>query len=186
MANETSEKKSSNKIIVILLLIIILLLIGGGVTAFVLLNNSDTGDDLPSAPVTSGRQIPLEVNAGVLPPDQLKAWNESALAEAQDTQIPVSFATAATSTDGVNFTCQIGNPPGAKYYMYLDIYADATLEEEVYLSGLLEPGKGITSFTTYRAFPKGNTDAVLVFTTVKDDMQTLVAQTMVELTLQVG
>lgn len=182
----TNEKKSSNnKIIIILLIIVILLLIGGGVTAFVLLN-ANHPDDEPSTTSGGGKVIPLEVTAGVLSPDQLKDWNEKALQEAKDTQIPVSFAPNATSTDGVNFLCQIGNPPGAKHYMYLDIYADTSLEEEVYLSGLLEPGKGITSFSTNRTFPKGETEVVLVFTTVQDDMQTLVAQTMVVLTLQVS
>lgn len=185
MANETTEKKSSNsKTIIILLIIIILLLIGGGVTAFVLLSG-DRPDDQQVTP-SGGKVIPLEVTAGVLSPDKLKEWNEKALQEAKDTQIPVSFAADATSSDGVNFDCEIGNPPGAKHYMYLDIYSDTTLEEEVYLSGLLKPGTGITSFTTSRAFPKGDTEAVLVFTTVQDDMQTLIAQTMVVLTLKVS
>lgn len=179
------EKKSSNKRIIIVLIIVIVLLLAGGITAFALINaNADKPGEVTNS--AGGKQIPLEVNAGVLNPDQLKDWNESALKEAQDTQIPVSFSPIATSTDGENFSCEIGNPPGAKYYMYLDIYSDTKLEEEVYLSGLLEPGKGITSFKTNRPFPKGETDTVLVLTTVQDDMQTIVAQTMVVLTLQVS
>ncbi len=176
------EKQSSKKTLIIILMIVIILLLAGGITAFVLMK----ADKEPTESTPGGKQIPLDVNAGVLSPDQLKDWNESALQEAQDTQIPVSFAPNATSSDGTNFLCEIGNPPGAKYYMYLDLYSDTTLTEEVYLSGLLEPGKGITSFTTNRPFPKGETDAVLVLTTVKDDQQTLVAQTMVVLTLQVS
>lgn len=175
------EKKSSNKKIIIILIIVIVLLLAGGAVFLIMNNKPAEGGD-----TTSGRQIPLEVNAGVLDPDAIKDWNESALKEAQDTQIPISFSPTAISSDGKTFECQIGNPPGAKYYMYLDIYSDATLEEEVYLSGLLEPGKGITSFTANKTFPKGETDAVLVLTTVQDDMKTLVAQTMVVLTLQVG
>ncbi len=178
----TEEKKSSKKTLIILLIIVIILLLAGGITAFVLMK----ADKEPTESTTGGKQIPLEVNAGVLNPDKLKNWNESALQEAQDTQIPISFSPTATSADGTNFLCEIGNPPGAKYYMYLDIYSDTTLQEEVYLSGLLEPGKGITSFKTNRPFPKGETDAVLVLTTVQDDQQTIVAQTMVVLTLQVS
>ena len=182
----TNEKKSSNnKIIIILLIIVILLLIGGGVIAFVLLSG-DRPDDEQVTPSGGGKVIPLEVTAGVLSPDKLQQWNESALQEAQDTQIPVSFSPTVTSSDGVNFDCEIGNPPGAKYYMYLDIYSDTTLEEEVYLSGLLAPGTGITSFTTSKTFPKGDTEGVLVLTTVREDQQTIVAQTMVALTLSVS
>lgn len=178
MAEE--EKKSSNKKIIILLIIIIVLLLVGGAVFFIL--NSKSGKE---GEETSVKQIPLEVNAGVLSPDKLKEWNESVLAEMEDYQIPMVFSPTATSTDGENFSCEIGNPPGAKYYMYLDMYSDATLSEEVYLSGLLDAGQGITSFKTSKVFPKGETDIVLVFTTVREDRQTIVAQTMVALTLKV-
>lgn len=177
----TDEKKSSNKTVVILLIIVIVLLLAGGVTFFLL-----NGKKPAETETSGGKQIPLEVNAGVLNPDKMKEWNESILRDMEDNQIPIAFSPTAISTDGTNFTCEIGNPPGAKYLMYLDMYSDVSLSEEVYLSGLLQPGQGITSFTTTKAFPKGETDIVLVFTTVQDDRQTLVAQTMVALTLAVG
>ncbi len=177
----TEEKKSSNKTVIIILIIVIILLLAGGATFFILNANNKPSE----SESTGGKQIPLEVNAGVVSPDKVKEWNEQAIKEMQDNEIPMIFSPTATSTDGVNFECEIGNPPGAKYYMYLDLYSDVSLEEEVYLSGLLEPGKGITSFSTSKTFPKGETDAVLVFTTVRDDQKTIVAQTMVYLTLQV-
>lgn len=180
MAEE--EKKSSNKkIIIILIIIIVLLLVGGAV--FFIMNNKSGKEGEES---TSGKQIPLEVNAGVVNPDHMKEWNESVLAEMEDNQVPIIYSPTATSADGENFSCEIGNPEGAKYYIYLDMYSDTTLSEEVYLSGLLAPGQGITSFKTNRAFPKGETDIVLVITTVRDDRATIVAQTMVVLTLQVS
>lgn len=175
------EKKSSNNKIVIILIIVIVLLVAGGVTFFIL-----NGKKPAESGTTSGKQIPLEVNAGVLNPDKMKEWNESVLAEMEDYQIPIAFSPTAISQDGENFSCEIGNPPGAKYYIYLDMYSDTTLSEEVYLSGLLEPGQGITTFKTNRAFPKGETDIVLVISTVQDDRETMVAQTMVALTLQVA
>lgn len=178
MAEET---KSSNKKIIIILIIIIVLLLAGGAVFFIMNNNrSGTESD-----TTSGKQIPLEINAGVLTGDKLKEWNESVLRDMEDTQIPMVFSPTAISKDGKNFSCEIGNPPGAKYYMYLDMYSDTTLSEEIYLSGLLDAGQGITTFQTNKTFPKGETDIVLVFTTVREDRQTIVAQTMVYLTLQV-
>lgn len=175
------EKKSSKKLIIILIIVIVLLVAGG--TAFALVMNAKNKP--AESETTSKKQIPLEVNAGVMNPDQLAEWNESVLAEMEDYEIPVAFSPTATSEDGENFTCEIGNPPGAKYLMYLDMYSDATLEEEVYLSGLLEAGQGITSFKTSKKFSSGETDIVLVFTTVQDDRATIVAQTMVALTLVV-
>ncbi|MDE6731546.1 MAG: hypothetical protein K2J77_01540, partial [Oscillospiraceae bacterium] len=117
MAEE--EKKSSNKKIIILLIIIIVLLLVGGAVFFIW--NAKSGEGGESA--TSGNQIPLEVNAGVLSPDKLKEWNESVLAEMEDNQIPIIYAPTATSVDGENFLCEIGNPAGAKYYIYLDMYS---------------------------------------------------------------
>ena len=180
MAEE--KKKSSNKTVIILLLIVIILLLAG-VAAFFIWNATKPSE---SENNTGGKQIPLEITAGVLSPDKLKEWNEEALREMEDNQIPMIYSPTATSKDGVNFECEIGNPAGAKYYMYLELFPDTSLDEDVYLSGLLEPGKGITSFSTSKTFPKGETDAVLVLTTVREDKQTLVAQTMVYLTLQVG
>lgn len=186
MANATTEKKSSNKIIVILLIIIILLLIGGGITAFVFLN-ADRPDDEPySLPTMKNGQIPMDITAGVLDIKGIKKWNEDALKQAELDRIPIQYAPAANSVDGKNFACVIGNPEGSPRCFYVDLYADTSFEEEVYLSGLIPPGRGLTSFTTTREFPQGETDAVLVVTTVDDDMKTIVAQTMVYLTLNVG
>lgn len=174
------EKKSSNKRVIIILIVVIVLILAGAAFFFIKSGAFDK-DSMPGS-----KEIPLEVNAGVLTGDKLKEWNESVLAEMEDNEIPVTFSPTATSTDGVNFSCEIGNPPGAKYYIYLDMYSDTSLREEVYLSGLLAPGQGIFNFTTNRAFPKGETDIVLVITTVQDNRTAIVAQTMMVLTLQVG
>ncbi|MDE6732367.1 MAG: hypothetical protein K2J77_05770, partial [Oscillospiraceae bacterium] len=112
------EKKSSNKTLIIILIIIIVLLLVGGAVFFILHSKSGEGGES-----TGGNQIPLEMNAGVLSPDKLKDWNESVLAEMEDNQVPIIYAPNATSADGENFLCEIGNPAGAKYYIYLDMYS---------------------------------------------------------------
>ncbi len=177
------EKKSSNKTLIILLIIVIVLLLAGGITAFALMNANKEPTESTKMP---GGQIPMEITAGVLDPDTIEDWNEQALKEAKDNQIPISYSPTANSVDGKNFACVIGNPEGAPHYFYVDLYSDTSLEEQVYLSGLIEPGRGLTTFTTNKTFPKGETDAVLVITTVEDDMKTMVAQTMVYLTLVVS
>lgn len=177
------EKKSSQKTIIILLLIVIILLIAGGAVFFIL--NANKGNGETSDATSGGKQIPLEVNAQVLDPERLSNWNEKELAAMEDNQIPIIYSPVVNSKDGETFACQIGNPAGAKYYIYLDMYSDTTLEEEIYLSGLLAPGQGITSFKTSKKFPEGETDVVLVITTVQEDRNTIVAQTMVALTLYV-
>lgn len=173
------EKKSSNKTVIIILIVVIVLLIAGG-AAFFLLNK-----DKPEEPgqLTSDGTIPYEVNAQIM--GSSPNWNASILQEAQDALIPMHFSAGAESKDGENFTCTLGNPPGALYDMYYDMYSDSTLSEQIYLSGLVAPGQEITQFKTNRKFPKGETNVVLVFTTVADDHKTLVGQAMVEFRLVV-
>ena len=163
------EKKPSNSGVLIIILIAALLLLAGAVPVYFIIRDS----------------LPIEessTSGGNVIPSEAKSNSDLSV---QDNQIPISFDPVARSTDGENFTCAIGNPAGARYDMYLDMRADSALEEQVYMSGLLKPGQGITRFKTSKTFPKGDTDIVLVFTTVADDHKTLVAQTMMVLTLSV-
>lgn len=171
-------KKSSNKTVVIILVIIIVLLLAGGATFF-LLNKSKPAEQ---GVLTSEGTIPYEVNVGIVKENEDLAEK---LKEGTGDRIPIHFATGATSKDGENFKCVLGNPDGAQYDMYFDMYGDTTLSEQIYISGLVAPGSQIESFKSNKKFPKGNTDIVLVITTVEDDHKTLHSQTMVTLTLVV-
>lgn len=131
------EKKSSNKTVIIILLIVIILLLAG-VAAFFIWNANKPKEEES----TGGKQIPLEVNAHVMTSDQNEAWN-SMFEEMKDNEIPVRYSPTAISTDGKNFGCEIGNPISAPHYMYVDLYTDATLTEEIYLSGLLAPVRAL-------------------------------------------
>lgn len=101
-------------------------------------------------------------------------------------RIPLHFAAGATSSDGENFACTLGNPHGAAHDIYFDIYADREFTEEIYLSGLVAPGTQIESFKSGKKFPDGTTDVLVVITTVDDDHETLLMQTTIVLTLIVG
>lgn len=174
------EKKSSNKTVIIILIVVIVLLLVGGAVFFVINANKKPEE---SGQLTSDGTIPYEVNAQIM--GSSPNWNDSILQDAQEALIPMHFSAGAESKDGENFTCTLGNPPGALYDMYYDMYSDSTLSEQIYLSGLVAPGQEITQFKTNRKFPKGETNVVLVFTTVADDHKTLVGQAMVEFRLVV-
>lgn len=171
------SKKSSNKAIVILLVVIILLLIGGGAAAAVILlsGNEDVEASQPGG-------IKYETNVGVVKPNENLA---DKLKEGTENRIPLHFSTSAASTDGTNFKCVLGNPDGAQYDVYFDIYADDACTDEIYVSGLIAPGSQLEGFATNRAFPKGSQDVVLVVTQVEPDHQTLRLQTRVYITLNV-
>lgn len=168
-------KNSSKKTIIILLIVIIALLLGGGAAAIILLNR-DGGED------TESGGIKYETNVGMVKPNEDLAEK---LREGTEDRIPLHFSTSAISKDGENFTCVLGNPEGAKYDIYFDIYADAECTEQIYLSGLVAPGSQLESFKSSKVFPEGTHDVVLVVTQVEDDHKTLHLQTSVYLTLNV-
>lgn len=176
MAEETKSSNKKNKKILIILIIVIVLLLAGGAVFFAL-----NAKDKPEESQTG--VIPYEQNIGVVKPDEDLAEK---LKEGTENRIPLHFATSAVSTDGENFKCVLGNPDGAQYDMYFDMYADDACTEQIYLSGLVPPGSQIENFKTNKVFPKGSTEVTLVITTVEEDHKTLHIQTRVALTLVVN
>lgn len=173
------EKKSSNKKIVIILIIVIVLLLAGG-AAFFILNAKKPAEQ---GALTSDGTIPYAANVGVVKENEDLA---NKLKEGTEDRIPLHFSTTAISEDGENFKCVLGNPQGAQYDMYFDIYADGDCTDQIYVSGLIPPGSQLESFITNKKFPKGtNQDVTLVVTSVEDDHKTLHLQTRVALTLVV-
>lgn len=176
MANET---KSSNKKIIIILVIIIVLLLAGGAAFFIINANKKPAEQ---GALTSDGTIPYAANVGMVKPNEDLAEK---LKEGTGNRIPLHFSTTAVSSDGKNFKCVLGNPDGAQYDIYFDIYADNDCTERIYLSGLVAPGTQLEGFTSEKTFSKGTQDVVLVITQVEDDHKTLHLQTKVVLTLSV-
>lgn len=191
------EKKDSKSKVIIVLIIVILVLIGAGVTAIVLLLGQG-GDSAPAqteAATTAaqtedtkpkGPAIGYEAGAIALDADSLQKAVDEAFQKTEDGYITLDFFNEAYSTDGENFECRIGNDPSNTSDMYIAIYLDDDVEQQIYLSGLIRPGEGIASFKSDIKFDKGAYDTVLVLTQVMDDHETLKAQTSVALTLFVN
>lgn len=167
------KEKKRNVLVPILLIVLILIVAAAAVVIIKLLNKED------DEPKTSGNWIGIgyEQNATIL--------TSGEIAYSQPEGIAVRFNPLAVSGDGENFECEIANSYGNTLDMYLDIYVDLVDKEEIYLSGLLRPGEGITHFKTNRVMPKGTYDVVLVLTLVEDDHKTIHSQSNVALTLYV-
>lgn len=168
-----NEKKKNKALVPILLIILIVVIVAVGIIVIKLLTKED------DKPTTSGNWIGIgyEQNATIL--------TSGEIAYSQPEGIAVRFNPLAVSADGENFECEIANSYGNTLDMYLDIYVDLVDMEEIYLSGLMRPGEGITHFKTNRVMPKGTYDVVLVLTLVEDDHQTIHSQSNVALTLYV-
>ena len=188
MSENVKEKQSSSKLVIILLAVLIVLLIAGiiiGVVLFSKQNNDDDsspdGDDEPV--VTIG----YEGNGVVaLSEDELRAQWERMMHEAEEGMLDLEYKNQAVSDDGVNFSCKFGNAASNKYDMYIGIYLDDALTEQVVLTGLVPPGSEISSFESDIPLDPGSYSAILVYTQVDDDHATIVSQTMIVVELVVG
>ena len=95
------------------------------------------------------------------------------------------YQKTAYSSDGVNFKCEIGNSSANDYDMYINIYKDPELTEQILLTGLIPPGSKITEFESEIPLAPGTYNTTLVLTQVEDDRSTFHAQLMITLDLVV-
>lgn len=181
MAEKTRDEKSSKNLIIILLIIIILLLIAGGIILFFFLKKEEPNAPLPGE---DGFKIQYDGAAVALDEDSLRRQMEDAIKAAEGT-MALKYSNEAHSTDGTNFSCYIGNSAANEYDMYVNIYLDEELTQQVLLTGLIPPGSGIQDFESEIPLEPGIYNTVLVLTQVEDDHATIHAQVMVTLTLSV-
>lgn len=196
MAEEKKDSKS--KIIIIVLIIVIVLLVAGvGVGAIFIINNGKDADKpaettaaLSDAAEPKGSDNPLildyDAAAVALDEDSLSKAVEELREKAQSGYVNLKFKNLATSDDGIHFQCYLGNSDGNIYDMFFNIYKDATLSEQIYLSGLVSPGNVIESFDSEIKLDPGEYSAIIMFTSVSDDHTTMISQVPVEITLVVN
>lgn len=96
--------------------------------------------------------------------------------ELQPNAIALEFKNDAYSKDGKTFACYLGNSALNEHDMYVAIYADAELTDELYVSGLVRPGSGFEELTLNKALDKGDHRVYVAFTQMEDP-KTIHAQT---------
>ncbi len=64
--------------------------------------------------------------------------------QARQPGVTLEYKNDARSEDGENFSCYIANAVENAYDMYIQIFADAELTDQLLLTGLLRPGTGHT------------------------------------------
>ena len=88
---------------------------------------------------------------------------------AKDGNIALLYKDNAYSTNGVDFDCYIVNSASNKYDMFLTIYADDALTDQIFLSGLVPPGSGFEQISLDRALETGDHTVGVVLTQVDTD-----------------
>lgn len=105
----------------------------------------------------------------MLDQDALQAAMDAEMEKAKDGNVALLYKNNAFSENGVDFTCYIVNSPANKYDMFLTIYADEALTDQIFLSGLVPVGSGFEQITLDRALDPGNHTVNVVVTQVADD-----------------
>lgn len=173
---DVPEKSPKKKLVAVVLVIILLLALGAVV--FLFLRGQEEKPE-------EGAGLSYEGNAHTVTDEKtLQELVDEMMAK--DGQMALEYSPAASSSDGKNFSCNIVNSVKNQYDMYLGIYSDDGLTDELYLTQLIRPGDGIGSFTTSRELEKGSHSCILVFTQVEDDHQTIHSQVKVVYTLSVS
>ena len=135
--------------------------------------------DQPAVP-TGGLSIGYATDASVFTDQEsIQAFMDEALRNAQDHYVSLWYQNNAFSEDGVNFTCRIGNSASNLYDMFLIIYADADMTDQIFMSQLLRPGMGFEKIKLDRSLEPGTTTVYVVVTlvhTAEDGTQTIKSQ----------
>jgi hypothetical protein len=163
---ETKSKLSNQKLIIILLVALIALL----AIVLVVVLGRGKAEDIPDG---NTPLIGYSTEAKVmLDQDSLQAAFDEALKNAEDGFVGLKYQNDAYSTNGTDFECYIANSESNVYDMFLTIYADAELSDQIFLSGLVPPGSGFENITLDHALDPGDHTVFVALTQVDTDEET--------------
>lgn len=159
--SQSSETKTANSNKVIIAIAAAVIVIALCITAVFIFRKDDESDS-PKIGYATEATVMLDQ-------DSLQAAVDEALENAKNGMVALQYQNEAFSTDGKTFTCHIVNDPGNIYDMFLTIFADEQLTDQVYLSGLVPPGSGFEEITLDRALDVGDHTVYVAVTQVDTD-----------------
>jgi len=188
------KKDSKSKIIIIVLVVIIVLMVAGSITAFILLNNNNNENQVadnnnivttePDSKPENSNPLKLNYDAAAVALDENGLEKQiDEMRKNSEGNVSLEYKNEAQSTNGMDFECYLANSELNSEDMFIAVFTDANMTDQIYLSGLLKPGTSIQSFKSEIPFDKGSHSAVCMFTTVGDDHETMTSQLAVELKL---
>lgn len=119
-------------------------------------------------------------------PDALQKAVDEMYAKAKEGNIALEYKNDAFSTDGTNFSCYIANSLSNSYDMYIQIFADEQLTDQLLLTGLIRPGTAFDSITLDHALDPGTHRVYVAFTQVEEDLAAIHAQLFVTMDFTVA
>lgn len=178
MDQEPKQQQRRSPLVLVLIIIIVAL-----AAAAVVLVVGRFSEKAPEPVQLGDNQTPLigyeEGVTVVDDPDALQNAVNSAYAQAAKMGVPVEYQNDAVSPDGDVFGCYIANPVESDYDIYIQIFADAELSDQLYLSKLISPGNAKREIQLERKLPAGDHRVYVVYTQVEDDHATIREQAIV-------
>ncbi len=104
-------------------------------------------------------------------PETLQDQVDKMYEQAKQPGVALQYKNMMVSEDGQNFTCFIGNSADNAYDMFITIYADQALTDELFLSELIRPGERFEQVTFSRKLDPGDYTGYVVYTQVDDEKQ---------------
>ena len=154
----------SNKVVIIAAAVIVAAL--AVVTAVLLTGrNTDNGNQSGTIGYAADAKVMLDQQS-------LQAAFDEAVRNAADGNVGLHYQNDAYSKNGTDFECRIINSASNKYDMYLNIFADAELTDQIFLSQLVPPGSGFDQITLLHSLDPGDHTVYVALTQVDTDEET--------------
>jgi len=158
----TAKHGSSNKLIIGIAAVAVAASVG--VAAYTVVSHSKGNDGDGSNRVGYATEAKV-----MLDEDSLQAAIDEAMANARNMNVALDYKNNAYSDNGKDFECYILNSASNAYDMYLGIYSDPKMTDQLFLSGLVPPGSGFENITLDKELPVGDHRVYVMLTQVKDD-----------------
>lgn len=184
MEQKTQSNQRRNTTVIIILLVIVIALLGG--ILIFSLRNRDSGGEMSIGDNATPKIGYAEGVTVVNDPDALQKAVDEMFAKAAEGNIMLEYSNDATSKDGQTFDCYIANALENSYDMYIQMFADAELTDQLLLTGLIRPGSAFDNITLERALDPGTHQVYVAFTQVEEDLATIHGQVMVTMDLTVA
>lgn len=169
------KQKPLDKRLIAVIIVLALVIVAMACVLFLRKDEASIDDNgVPRVGYAADAKVMLDQNS-------LQAAADEAQRNARDGNVALQYRNDAFSKDGKTFSCRIINSASNLYDMFVTIYADQALTDQVFLSGLVPPGSGFEEVTLDHELEPGDHTVYIAITQVvaeEDGTQTIKNQVM--------
>lgn len=181
---DQEQKRKGSPLVLVLIIIIVVLVVAGAVLLLGKFGEKPAEDSLGD---TSTPLIGYEEGVTVVDdPDALQKAVDEMYAKAEEMGVPLEYQNDAYSNDGEKFECYIANPSSAPYDVFISVYSNPELTEQLYLSGLIKPGNAKRDIYLEKRLDAGKHRVYVVYSQVEEDHATIHQQAVVTMDFTVA